>query len=81
MKTKKATAFWAGLLSMILIYGVTLIAAKKEAAAMVAAIGLGSTIVYGIIGLVVAYSGSNVADNLQKAKFYRPELDKERKDQ
>jgi len=41
--------------------------------------GIGSTIVGAIAFGAVGYGGVQVADSWQRAKYYRPELDKEEK--
>lgn len=74
MKVTKGSAFWAGLIALLLIYAGTLALAPSAAEAV------GAAIVFAVVGLVTAFSGANVADNYQRARWFREELnEKERK--
>jgi hypothetical protein len=68
MKTKKSTAFWAGVVSVV-IFWISASLTNQLAA-------VGGAIVAALVALVGMYQGTNVADNYVKGKHYRPELDK-----
>jgi hypothetical protein len=70
MKTKKATAFWVTFFVLFFLYIFTLIN-NTAVAEEVCPIIIGA---FAFSGL--GYQGINVADSYQKAKHYRPELDK-----
>lgn len=73
MKTKKATAFWVAVASINLMYFVTLFV--SEAVAMeIGPIALFAVAVAGGI-----FQAANVADNVQRAKHFVPELHTEGK--
>jgi hypothetical protein len=67
---KKKHAFIAVLLSLLGIYFATLVAAPDALAA------IGPAVIVGIVGAGGFSQGSIVADNWQRSKYYRPELDK-----
>ena len=69
-RLSKGRAFWAGLASILVIVA---LAAWRAPDSLAAVSGDG---MFAIVGLVIAFSGANVADNYQRAKNYRPELDK-----
>ena len=69
MKTKKSTAFWASFVALIVLYAFTAFKAPDSLN------GVGSTIVLAIAAAGGLYQAANVADNWQRSKFYRPELD------
>jgi hypothetical protein len=69
MKTKKSTAFWASFIALVLLFALTAIKAPQSLD------GVGSTIVIAIAMAGGLYQAANVADNWQRSKFYRPELD------
>jgi hypothetical protein len=58
------------LLSLLGIYFVTLVVAPDSMAA------IGPGVIAGIVGVGGFYQGSNVADNWQRSKYYRSELDR-----
>jgi hypothetical protein len=66
---KKKHAFWAGLISLMGIFLLTLFVNPDSLAA------IGPAVVAGIVGACGFYQGTNVADNWQRSKYYRPELD------
>lgn len=68
MRTKKATAFWATFLGLMLMF-LGVLAFAPEVLGVVA-----PGIVAGLVGASASYQGSNVADNFQRAKYYREEL-------
>lgn len=68
-KLTKGKAFWAGLTTLTLLFGIT--AAFVPSALTI----IGPAIVWAVPALVVSFSGSNVADNWTKGKYYRPELE------
>ena len=65
---KKQHAFWVGLASLLGLFLVTLFVAPGALAA------IGPAVVAGIVGACGFYQGTNVADNWQRSKYYRPEL-------
>lgn len=75
MKTKKSTAFWASFIALIVLYAFTAFKAPDSLN------GVGSTIVLAIAAAGGLYQAANVADNWQRSKFYRPELDDEHSQQ
>jgi hypothetical protein len=68
---KKKHAFIAVLLSLLGIYFVTLAMAPDALAA------IGPAVIVGIVGAGGFSQGSIVADNWQRSKYYRSELDRE----
>jgi hypothetical protein len=68
---KKKHAFIAVLLSLLGIYFVTLAVAPDTLAA------IGPAVIVGIVGAGGFSQGSIVADNWQRSKYYRAELDRE----
>ncbi|MDR3341803.1 MAG: hypothetical protein LBT14_03265 [Treponema sp.] len=70
MKTKKATAFWVGIVSLLSVYFATLAMAPDALTA------IGPAVIMGIVGACGFFQGANVADNWQRGKHYRQELDK-----
>lgn len=69
MKLTKAKSFFIGIGALMTIYFVTLFVSQNVLAT------IGQSIIMAIPALVIAYSGANVADNYQKAKYYNPSLD------
>lgn len=69
MKTKKSTAFWVSLLSLIGLYMLTLFIHPDTL------MHVGGAMVLSIAAAAGLYQGTNVADNWQRSKNYRPELD------
>jgi phosphate/sulfate permease len=67
---KKKHAFVAVVLSLLAMYFLTLALAPGAAAS------LGPAVVMGVVGAGGFSMGSNVADNWQRSKYYRSELDK-----
>lgn len=65
---KKKTAFWVGVVTLVLLFALTAAAAPE------ALPGIGQTIVAAIAACTIGYQGANVADNAVKGRFYRPEL-------
>ena len=65
----KKHAFWAGLVSLLGIYGFTLALAPDAITA------IGPAVVAGIVAAGGCFKAANVADNWQRSKYYRPELD------
>jgi hypothetical protein len=67
---KKKHAFIVGIVSLLGIYFITLEVAAETAAA------IGPAVIAGIVGACGFYQGSNVADNWQRSKYYKAELDR-----
>lgn len=67
---KKRHAFWVGIVSLLGIYGATLVLAPDAVGA------IGPSVVMGIVGASGSFLGANVADNWQRSKYYQPALDK-----
>jgi hypothetical protein len=70
---KKKHAFIAGIASILGIYAATLFMAPEALPA------IGPAVIAGIVGACGFYQGTNVADNWQRARYYRPELDEKGK--
>jgi hypothetical protein len=66
---KKKHAFWAGLISLMLIFLLTLFFEPGSLAA------IGRAVIAGVVGACGFYQGTNVADNWQRSKYYRKELE------
>jgi hypothetical protein len=66
---KKKHAFIVGVVSLLGIYGFTLVLAPETITA------IGPAVVAGIVGACGFFQGTNVADNWQRSKYYRPSLD------
>jgi hypothetical protein len=66
---KKKHSFWVGIASLLGIYGFTLVLAPEAITAV------GPAVILGIVGACGFYQGTNVADNWQRSKYYRPSLD------
>jgi drug/metabolite transporter (DMT)-like permease len=66
---KKKHAFIVGIISLLGIYFITLAAAPETIPA------IGPAAIAGIVGACGFSLGSNVADNWQRSKYYRTELD------
>jgi hypothetical protein len=66
---KKKSAFVMVLLSLLAMYFLTLVLEPDAAAA------IGPSVVMGLVGAGGFSMGSNVADNWQRSKYYRSELD------
>jgi hypothetical protein len=67
---KKKHAFIVGVVSLLGIYGFTLVLAPETITA------IGPAVVAGIVGACGFFQGTNVADNWQRSKYYRPSLDR-----
>jgi hypothetical protein len=67
---KKATSFKVGIVSLLVIYFATLAMAPESIPA------IGPAVIAGILGACGFFQGTAVADNYQRSKYYRPELDK-----
>jgi hypothetical protein len=67
---KKKHAFIVVVLSLLGIYFVTLAVVPDTLAA------IGPAVIVGIVGAGGFSQGSIVADNWQRSKYYRPELDR-----
>jgi hypothetical protein len=65
---KKCHTFIIGLLSLLLVYFVTLFVDPGALQA------IGPAVVMGIVGACGFYQGTNVADNWQRSKYFRGEL-------
>jgi hypothetical protein len=65
---KKCHTFVIGLLSLLLVYFVTLFVAPGALQA------IGPAVITGIVGACGFYQGANVADNWQRSKYFRSEL-------
>ena len=72
---KKKHAFIAGLASLLGIYGATLLLAPASLSA------IGPAVVAGIAAACGFFKAASVADNWQRSRYYRPELDERRPDQ
>jgi hypothetical protein len=70
---KKKHAFIIGIISLLGVYFSTLGIAPD------AILAVGPAVIAGIVGACGFYQGTNVADNWQRSRHYRPELD-ERKE-
>jgi hypothetical protein len=66
---KKKHAFIIGIISLLGIYFITLAVAVDSVTAV------GPAVITGIVGVCGFYQGTNVADNWQRSKHYRSELD------
>lgn len=69
MKTKKSTAFWVAVISILAVYFTTLLNDSDVAKE------IGPSVVFSLALAGGFYQGTNVADNALKGKFYRSELD------
>jgi hypothetical protein len=65
---KKCHTFVIGLVSLLLVYFVTLFVDPGALQA------IGPAVVMGIVGACGFYQGANVADNWQRSKYFREEL-------
>jgi uncharacterized membrane protein YraQ (UPF0718 family) len=65
---KKRTAFWIALVNVNVLF-IVAGALKMDAAVL-------SPVLLAVIGLTGIYTGFNVLDNLQRSKFFRPELER-----
>jgi hypothetical protein len=72
---KKKHALITGLALLMAIYGSTLAVAPDALTA------IGPAVVAGIVGACGFYQGANVADNWQRSRHYRPELDERKEGQ
>ena len=68
MRVKKSTAYITGMVTLTLMYFVTLLTSID------AAVAIGPGVVLGIVGVTTAYIGGNVADNGVKGRFYNEAL-------
>jgi hypothetical protein len=66
---KKRHSFIIGVVSLLGIYFVTLALAPDSITA------IGPAVIAGIVGACGFYQGAGVADNWQRSKYYRAELD------
>jgi hypothetical protein len=66
---KKKHSFWAGLISLLSVYAATLFLAPDAVGA------IGPAVILGIVGACGFHQGTNVADNWQRSKYYKNELD------
>jgi hypothetical protein len=66
---KKKHAFWTGIVSLLGIFFATLLMAPD------ALPSVGPAVVAGVVGACGFYKAANVADNWQRSRYYRPELD------
>jgi hypothetical protein len=66
---KKKHSFWVGIVSLLGIYAFTLALAPE------AITTIGPAVILGILGACGFSLGANVADNWQRSKYYRSELD------
>lgn len=71
MKGKKWKAWLSMTIVLVGLYVLTLLVAPNLLAS-----GIGSTIVGSIAFGAVGYGGVQVAEDWQRAKYYRPELDR-----
>jgi hypothetical protein len=69
---KKRHAFIAGLASLLGIYAATLLLAPASLSA------IGPAVVAGIVGACGYFKAASEADNRQRSRYYRPELDERR---
>jgi hypothetical protein len=67
---KKKHFFIVGVLSLLGIYFITLAVAPDSIAA------IGPAVIAGVVGACGFSLGSNVADNWQRSKYYKAELDR-----
>jgi hypothetical protein len=67
---KKATSFKVGIVSLLTIYGATLIVAPDSIGT------IGPAVVAGIVGACGFFQSANVADNWQRSKYYKTDLDR-----
>jgi xanthosine utilization system XapX-like protein len=70
---KKRTAFWVALINVNVLFVVAGILKIDSA--------IFSPVLLAVIGLTGIYTGFNVLDNLQRSKFFRPELKEALKDE
>jgi hypothetical protein len=68
MSLKKCHTFVIGIISLLLVYFVTLFVAPGALQAV------GPAVVAGLVGACGFYQGANVADNWQRSKYFRGEL-------
>jgi len=66
---KKKTAFWIGIITLVLLYLITALLVPAALSSV------GSSIALAIAAATIGYQSSNVADNAFKGKYYRKELD------
>lgn len=71
MKTKKSTSFWVVVWFAAGCLAVTAWRAPEQLPGVVA------TALAGVVAAAATYQGANVADNWQRSKNYREELDRE----
>lgn len=69
MKTRKATVFWTTLIVLVMLYVLTTLVAQEQLSAV------GVTIIIMLVGNGATFIGGNVADNWQRSKYFRSELD------
>jgi hypothetical protein len=67
---KKATSFKVGIITLVGIYGFTLALAPEALAA------IGPAVIAGVVSACGFFQGTGVADNWQRSKYYRSELDR-----
>jgi len=71
---KKAAAFWAAYWGILAVYGATLILDE------IGARSISVAVVAALVSLSGISQGWNVADNVQRSRNYKAELDKEGKE-
>jgi len=69
LKGRKATVFFINLFVLVGLYALTLIFGPEQLPSV------GTTIIIMIVGNGAAYLGGKVADDWQKSKYWRSELD------
>lgn len=69
MKGRKATVFWVNLIALLGLYVLTLQTAPEILNS------LGSLIIIMIVGNGATFIGGQVADEWQRSKYYRSELE------
>jgi hypothetical protein len=68
---KKATSFKTGIIALLGIYASTLALAPE------ALPSIGPAVIAGVVSACGLFQGAGVADNWQRSKYYRSELDRE----
>jgi xanthosine utilization system XapX-like protein len=68
---KKRTAFWVALANVNILFIIAGLLRIESA--------IFSPVLLAVIGLTGIYTGFNVLDNLQRSRFFRPELKEEEK--
>jgi hypothetical protein len=65
---KKATSFKVGIITLLGIYGSTLVLAPEAIST------IGPAVIAGIVGACGFFQSTAVADNWQRSKYYQKEL-------